>query len=317
MKVESVKCPSCGGDIIVYPGIKQAYCQYCNSLLVIDDDREHNYAIDMQYDSEDMPLNVELIQTQAEPVIRGALSDYSRFLRVLLGVSFLHNSPIPFHEDDRVEREVFRQNVKKRFFGEIKGKWIQELERPKSMLENVFDEYGVVYTETPSEPEETIESSYDGDNISNVKSIKYTTKIDAKVLPDAIKKTPELYTIVNNSRNNQYIKNMLSAVISSINKITTNKGIVLIVRRDQIELYYFTPTSLCFKFHQYSLEDCLTLNHRIAMLSIVAAEILNKSGDQYALERIKTTIDEDGEEYDEFSCSFKQLVIEKKKYMKW
>ncbi len=315
MKITSLKCPGCGASLSIAPGTMQTYCKYCNSLLVIEGNDNIQGAND-----EDNPISVEMVESKINGV--RVWGDGEHDVYVLSGISYLTESVIPLMPEKIIKSWRYHQRIY--LGGLIKGNWELKQEPENNPIQDNCEKWGFSCTKDEGVKEESapefLKARYPAEKDKNEKWVHQTVIYYVKALPDSIKKHPDLFDIIEGSKTNMFIKNMLNSIVETLPAITdTSDELVVEVdtdlyKGDGIRIGFFKSKKSFYGLNAYGLSKCQTVLHRYAMLAIVSAEILRKKGDLFELHGVSARHDED---HDWCSCSFIPIKIIQKNYQSW
>lgn len=331
MDIQSMNCPNCGAPISITQGMKQAYCDSCDSLLLIDSE---NYEGDEVAEvGQDSPLSVSIVPVKAQKIYIDPHSDLETCLDILAGISFLQNTSLPFVRDSQDnKRETFRRVIKKSFFSQTES-WPQENEKCASFMqiEDCYKRKGVVYTqkEEIKEREYTIENEeYDFKEKRYVpagrrREINHIYKYEnTKITPDAIKKTKQLLEIISNIQNNEYFKGLIDSIADHIHQDLLCGSFGLLVSTGEDVSMVVGQQKYRFSLNSFSLSNCKDLIHKSALLAIISAGLLKRKGNQWGIklvsaEKEKYDYGPYAPRYDDLEVDLYRINRIQKEYQDW
>lgn len=315
MRISSVKCPNCGASISITPGLRQTYCKYCDSLLVIEGNELPEENSKNHIERMDNPISVEIVESENKGV--RVWGDGIHDVYVLSGISYLLDSSIP--------RMPVQYKRKWRFIqrcylgGLIKGKWKLTQEPPEETLPGDCERWRFSCKKDEGKKEESqpvfYKARYKAQRDYNEKWVNQDVTYYVKALPDSIKNYTDLYRIVDNSKTNKNIQGMLETIIQDL---PNAEELSVSIKRKVMEgdgvSVYNRNISNFYRLHTFGLDDCTDRLHRDALLAIVVAGILKKKGNMYSLYSVEAQLNED---HDVCLCTLTPIKIVKKNYQSW
>lgn len=95
IKLINLKCPNCYANLEVSDSVKQCFCMYCGTKILIDNSNEHIVRVIDEADlakeeNRRLELNLEMINNQKKQERKDIILAVSIFIAILL-VGFIYN----------------------------------------------------------------------------------------------------------------------------------------------------------------------------------------------------------------------------------